>query len=238
MRLARTRSSVQVDDNNWTFGQILPVFLFLGTLLTTAETLLVSNKQASASPMEQHIEVDTPAQPRHRGSQGLDNVEDMGLSETSKFRQQVATLLERDYYNPASCPWIPAAITLPCIQILLMTILFFWTLSTWGNAASVLAYYAFIILVGFPSSWFLFILFCILYEKRAPGGGYERVYWMVMILISAGPYAANFLSYTHIFTYVRGDFWLRFGDIVIILVGLGIVAINACSALFLLFLYL
>ena len=75
--------------------------------------------------MEQHIELETLTQLHHRVSQILEDIE---LSEISKFHQQVVALLERDYYNSASCPGIPAAITLPCIPALVMPILFFWEL--------------------------------------------------------------------------------------------------------------
>jgi len=48
MQIFFTRTSEQVDDGDWTFGQILPVILFAIPLMTIAEVFAESKKESNA----------------------------------------------------------------------------------------------------------------------------------------------------------------------------------------------
>ena len=45
LRLAQAKLSVEVDDNEWSFGQILPVFLLIGPLVTAFEVIAESKSE-------------------------------------------------------------------------------------------------------------------------------------------------------------------------------------------------
>lgn len=49
LRLTETKFSVEVDDNDWTFGQILPVFLLIGPIVAAIEALAPQKRSEEGS---------------------------------------------------------------------------------------------------------------------------------------------------------------------------------------------
>lgn len=45
MRLLQARSSVNVGDDEWGFGQILPVFLLLGPIIMTIQAVILPGNE-------------------------------------------------------------------------------------------------------------------------------------------------------------------------------------------------
>lgn len=137
--IINSRNIAKVDDNNWTFGQILPVVLLVLPLLTMLEFFVPEKINDTGTPAppnaaeedQSWLRVTTSPQ-RISGTMSLqdsgaalDNIAprnpynhqpDNDAATTVHNRQQ---FLDRDYYNDT--PWIAPTIFIACVQITVFT---------------------------------------------------------------------------------------------------------------------
>ncbi|KAM0346187.1 hypothetical protein ACHAPU_005608 [Fusarium lateritium] len=133
IKLSTTKSSAKVDENDWTFGQILPAFLLMGPVAVAVKaglehqvedvtskssgTAHVSGNINAAALSAEHMEIDTLENP------------DESL-EMRRFREHMMISLDRNYYDIETCRWIPFVVAFACIQALQVTALIFLGLAT------------------------------------------------------------------------------------------------------------
>ncbi|KAM5378820.1 hypothetical protein ACJZ2D_004293 [Fusarium nematophilum] len=131
IKLFMAKSSAYVDEDDWTFGQILPIFLLLGPLVTTAATFFEPQVQtcppltvtAEANETEGAGEALAPMRAFNRDDEYRSHPAQR--LEMSHFRQQVENFIDRNYYDFATCPWMLPAVALAFLQILTATVLMF-----------------------------------------------------------------------------------------------------------------
>lgn len=196
-----TKSSVHINEDNWTFGQILPAFLLIGPVIAIVMVFhdpkpasgsdpkiaptdsnssrdFYSNLTSSHDPnftsrLDPNLEAQTNAtqsntagfsRPRdhNENRESMPSGQDQDRINQSSEREEVylniGSIISRDYYTDADCYWISPAITLVCLQIIIVTVLMFLDLVLAKvSAALILALYAFIIFVYFPFGCVLFI---------------------------------------------------------------------------------
>ncbi|KAJ3454048.1 hypothetical protein MRS44_018680 [Fusarium solani] len=131
VKLFMAKSSAYVDEDDWTFGQILPIFLLLGPLVTTAAIFFEPQAQ-TCPPLAVTVEVNeaegagevlTPMRAFNRDDEYRSHPAEP--TEMPRFRQQVENFVRRNYYDFATCPWMPPAVALAFLQILTATVLMF-----------------------------------------------------------------------------------------------------------------
>lgn len=190
IKLLQARSSAEVEENDWSFGQILPIFLLLGPLVTIFQLFFEHDPELplphrttfyelqDCYPMDAHIHsVDLEDEPMNPAS-----VSD----EMFDFRYRLAHSINRNYYDVTSCPWIAPAIVLLGLQVVMVTLmlLIFAVLREGRISAPILFQaYSFVLCVEYPSACFIFIFLSILYEKYAPLGAPKLGYWIVMLVL-------------------------------------------------------
>ncbi|KAH8667139.1 hypothetical protein BGZ61DRAFT_558522 [Ilyonectria robusta] len=190
IKLLQARSSAEVEENDWSFGQILPIFLLLGPLVTIFQLFFEHDPELplphrttfyelqDCYPMDAHIHsVDLEDEPMNPAS-----VSD----EMFDFRYRLAHSINRNYYDVTTCPWIAPAIVLLGLQVVMVTLmlLIFAVLREGRISAPILFQaYSFVLCVEYPSACFIFIFLSILYEKYAPLGAPKLGYWIVMLVL-------------------------------------------------------
>ncbi|KAF4459269.1 hypothetical protein FALBO_13968 [Fusarium albosuccineum] len=200
IKLSLTISSAEVDENEWTFGQILPVFLLLSPFVTAAEIVFDPETKDcdSSSPTtsedgrheveeNRHTTYDEPGESRESpdGQTTFDEPGESGDSlEMRRFRQHMADCFKRNYYDIETCPWILPAVSFACLQIIEVSILMFIDLAVDRSSATrVLGSYAALIFLVFPSATYLFILISLIYEKNTVIPRNNWAYVILLVLI-------------------------------------------------------
>ncbi|KAJ3539856.1 hypothetical protein NM208_g5315 [Fusarium decemcellulare] len=149
IKLFLTKSTAEVDENDWTFGQILPAVLLLGPFVTAAEIVFDPEIKDWDS-----FSLETSDGGRHEleehGQFTFDEPSAPGESlEMRRLRQQVANCLNRNYYDIETCAWILPAVSLACFQVVEVSILMFVDLAVERSSATqVLGSYAFLIFLS------------------------------------------------------------------------------------------
>ncbi|KAH6976345.1 hypothetical protein BKA56DRAFT_688037 [Ilyonectria sp. MPI-CAGE-AT-0026] len=201
LKLSMTKSSVHINEDSWTFGQILPAFLLIGPVIATVmvfhDPKLVSGSDSEIAPadsnssrdscsnltsshdpncsscLDSNLEAQTNAnqsstaelsRPRdhNENRESMPSGQDQDRINQSSEREEVylniGSIISRDYYTAADCHWILPAITLACLQIIMVTVLMFLDLVlAKASAVLVLANYALIIFVYCPFGCVSFI---------------------------------------------------------------------------------
>lgn len=183
IKLFLAKQSAHVIEDSWTFGQVLPAFLLLAPLFTTAQILAQPLEDASdASETDNTTACNQPdpgsTSPRSTPGTalpGFDPCNDMESDEggvpleTRRFRQHVQNSLARDFFHAETCAWMPPAVVLACMQILAATVLFFIDLSYPSTSpATVLASYSIFTFVVSPSACFIYIYLSFFFEHFFP----------------------------------------------------------------------
>lgn len=170
IKLFPAKQAAVVEEDSWAFGQVLPAFLLLAPLFTTAEIFSelwrgsgISDQGSITDSVNEVIVHDDHSDPHHLPEETaptqptmppdtLEEGDTMQL-ETRRFQGLVRNNLNRDYYHHKSCIWIRTAVALACLQIIAVTVLFLFDLVSHpgGGAASLLVYYSIIILLVSPS---------------------------------------------------------------------------------------
>lgn len=194
-RLILAKDSAHIKEESWTFGQILSALLLLAPLITIAKIFTDHWIDPSGSENQGHpdntIEVlpssnsiprsedPLPTNPNH-----VSEVDGAPL-ETSQFQKHVQSGLFRDYYDHETCVWILPAVVLVCLQVLEVTVLFFYLVSPrLGAVVTVLGMYSGIILVLSPSLCFLFIYISLFVEQCFPDSKRWRSWAFISVLFS------------------------------------------------------
>lgn len=160
-----TKSSATVDENDWTFGQVLPAFLLIGPIATAVKgafdeqsTRIPSGLTRSITPTntEQADDIETV-------TNDLEHADE--CAEMREFREHVSECLKRNYYNTATCPWIITVFCLMCVQVLEATVLMFLELVVQrSSATNALFAVVYLILIISPTAVYLLILLCLIFE--------------------------------------------------------------------------
>lgn len=183
-----TKSSANVDENDWNFGQILPAFLLLGPIATAIKAAFEHQLESTRSQSS----YDTRT--LETGRYGLANNESTitdALDDSTEslemrcFQEHMENCLKRNYYDPKTCRWMPWVVLFACLQVLAITIMAFATLINVGpNVRRVLLSSVFNILVIIPSTTYMLVITCITYEIYGPGRGRSWTFTIFLISVS------------------------------------------------------
>lgn len=190
IKLFLARSSADVEENDWSFGQILPIFLLLGPLVTIVQLFFEHDSELSLPGRTTFYELqDCCSIDAHIRTVGLDDepMDQASISdEMFEFRHRLAHSINPNYYDVTTCPWIVPAIALLGLQIVMVTLMLL-ILVVLGegliSAPLLFQAYSFVLCVEYPSACFTFIFLSILYEKYAPLGAPKLGYWIVMLVL-------------------------------------------------------
>ncbi|KAK4031195.1 hypothetical protein C8A01DRAFT_42322 [Parachaetomium inaequale] len=181
-RLAQTSWYVRVDDKDWSFGQILPVFLLIGPIVAAIEAIAprsrpeegsnASNRHESAEVAGGHVVPSNSITPPHPSAP-----QPTGTPTTQPEAQVL--LFQQSAVNTASTPqkltqgqlraqlhayytdkhFMTATLVLACLQVLLVTAMLFPIIATSGvKVASILATSAINLLLVHPTNCFIAML--------------------------------------------------------------------------------
>lgn len=187
-KLFMAKSSANVDENDWNFGQILPAFLLLGPIATAIKAAFEHQLESTRS----RSSYDTRT--LETGRYGLANNESIvtdALDDSTEslemrcFQEHMENCLKRNYYDPKTCRWMPWVVLFACLQVLAITIMAFATLINVGpNVRRVLLSSVFNILVIIPSTTYMLVITCIIYEIYGPARGRSWIFTIFLISIS------------------------------------------------------
>jgi hypothetical protein len=184
-----SKSTTIVEENDWTFGQVLPAFLLIGPVATaikavfdqntghTNSGMLASSPSDERSTMEN--DVITIIEPEYT-TESLD---------MRRFRQHMFNCIKRNYYDTATCPWILPLIFFMCIQVLEITILMFLELVLQRtSAALVLLAFSYLIITVFPSATYILVFGLLVLDHHGPTK-YRWIYFLSLPTIILGVYS-------------------------------------------------
>ncbi|KAG5660179.1 hypothetical protein KAF25_003701 [Fusarium avenaceum] len=187
-KLFMTKSSANVDEDDWNFGQILPAFLLLGPIATAIKAAFEHQLESTRSQSS----YDTRT--LETGHYGLANNESTvtdALDDSTEslemlcFQEHMENCLKRNYYDPKTCRWMPWVVFFACLQVLAITIMAFATLVNVGpNVRRVLLSSLFNILVIIPSTTYMLVITCIIYEIYGPARGRSWIFTIFLISVS------------------------------------------------------
>ncbi|KAL4730875.1 hypothetical protein ACLX1H_002917 [Fusarium chlamydosporum] len=190
IKLFKTKYGVDVDENDWTFGQVLPVLLLIGPVVTAAKGMF-----------------DQQAQNTNPGTFGSNVSQDQNIidgdeimiiepnqinesPEMSRFRQDMFNCIGRNYYDIATCPWILPLVTFICIQVLEITILMFVltgiesiTLVEFGPKLCIILY-------AFLSATYMITFAYLVFACHGPAK-YRTVYFLSLFFVILGLYSMS-----------------------------------------------
>jgi hypothetical protein len=183
-----TKSSTNVDENDWTFGQILPAFLLLGPVATAIKASF-EHQLNGASPQSY-----SNASTFETSSYGLANNEPTvidALNDSNEslemrcFRQHMANCVNRNYYDPKTCQWMPWVVLFACLQALTITLMMFAVLVIMSaSVPRVLLSSGYFVLVVVPSAAYMLVITCIIYEIYGPTRGQFWMFTAFLISVS------------------------------------------------------
>jgi hypothetical protein len=186
IKLFMTRASANVDENDWTFGQILPAFLLLGPVATTiiAGFERQLNDVSSQSSSNVSTFETSPYGLANHEPTVIDALNESTESlEMRRFRQHMANCVNRNYYRSKTCRWMPWVVLFACLQALAIATMMFATLvTTRASVPKVLFSSANFILVVVPSATYMLVITCIIYEIYGPTRG--QLWMFTAFLIS------------------------------------------------------
>lgn len=198
------------DEKKWTFGQILPVFLLLGPIVTTAQIIFEPENKDSSPPTSASNETGTyrsledtnVAQHTSSGSVEDGNVaqntsgesleDGNGIQNTSNesgeslemrpFSQHVDNCLDRNYYDSKTHRWIFGAAVLPYFGMLVLSIMILINFFAATKVIAILKSWIVPFVILYPTTTFLYVFANIVYENISPSRRYRFLYWVVMII--------------------------------------------------------
>ena len=177
-----TKSSATVDENEWTFGQVLPAFLLIGPIATAVKGAF-DGQVNSLPPTSTESTTPTGENATNDHSAIIHDAEYLNESiEMRRFRQYLSNGLERNYYDTASCSWIITAFCFMCVQILEATVLIFLELAVQrSSAANALLVMSSLIVIISPTAVYVLILACLLFENLVT----DNRKWLIAFSTSA-----------------------------------------------------
>ncbi|CAG7559889.1 unnamed protein product [Fusarium equiseti] len=164
-KLFMTKSSVTVEENGWTFGQIFPAFLLIGPIATPVKGAFGGQ---FSSPPSIITDPTTPAEQTasedhatiFHDAQHFDESLEM-----RRFRQYLFNCLGRNYYDTSTCPWIVTVFCFACIQVLEVTVLTFLELVVQrSSATNALSTVSILIFVVTPTAIYFLFFACLYFE--------------------------------------------------------------------------
>ncbi|KAH7174622.1 uncharacterized protein B0J16DRAFT_404368 [Fusarium flagelliforme] len=190
-KLFMTKFSATVDENDWTFGQVLPAFLLIGPIATAVKGAL--DRQIN-SPQSTINESTTPAEQNASDDHAAIFHDAEHLNEPiemRRFRQHLSNCLGRNYYDTSTCSWIIPVFCFLCIQILEVTVLMFLELVVQrSSATNALFAVFFLIVIISPTATYLLILSCLFFEHSGTDDrGYLVAFSAFISMVLLGLYS-------------------------------------------------
>lgn len=231
IKLFMAKSSVKVDESNWTFGQILPAFLLLGPFVTMIEMVFETQTREPAhiptstrsdaadadgsSPQDEpslQDELNLQDDP-HELEEARPPSQSWEQQEMRRFNQCLENCLSRDYYDLEMCPWILLAVSLVCKQILMVSILMCLDLAvSRSGATAVFRHYAVNVLLAPPAISQAFHFCCLSLESSSKWKK-RWIYWCFVFAVFVPPVLYNTtlttarilecLSATSVFSFIQ-----------------------------------
>jgi hypothetical protein len=161
VKLFITKFSAKADENDWTFGQILPAFLVIGPIATAVKGAFDGHPPSTADST-----MSTEQSVPEGNAMITDDLNHLDESlEMRRFRQHLFNCLERNYYDTSTCSWMISVLFFMCIQILEVTIFMLVQLVLSGsNALIALLSVFFPIFMVFPTATYVLIFVCLFFE--------------------------------------------------------------------------
>lgn len=174
-------------ENDWTFGQVLPVFLLIGPVAVAVKGMF------DQQPGDTHSATFELSAPR---DQNIAEGDEMGIIDfnhnnldTSRFRQDILNCTRRDYYDIATCPWIIPLVIFICAQVLEVTILmFFQIVSPHIKSTGAFGSVSYLAFLAFPSATYMIIFAYLVFEYHGPPR-YHNAYFVTVFFIILGLYS-------------------------------------------------